>query len=112
MGMFLKWFFLWSPAPYPRRTGGTFVPAAIVYFLRQDYANKELIILDDGSDSVADLIPADPQIRYLRLPSRQTLGTKTQRVHPPQPRRSYHALGRRRLACPASHQVPGRGPAP
>jgi glycosyltransferase involved in cell wall biosynthesis len=53
-----------------------FVPQAIKYFLRQDYPSKELVILDDGTDSVADLIPSDDRIRYFRLPEKQTLGTK------------------------------------
>lgn len=32
--------------------------------------------MDDGSDSVADLVPDDPQIRYIRLPARMVLGEK------------------------------------
>ncbi len=53
-----------------------YVPRAIAYFLRQDYPDKELIILDDGDDSVADLVPDEPQVRYVRLPGRLPLGTK------------------------------------
>ena len=53
-----------------------FVPQAIEYFLRQDYPEKELIILDDGNDSVADLIPVDPRIRYLRQEQKSTTGAK------------------------------------
>ena len=53
-----------------------FVPQAISYFLRQDYPHKELLIIDDGSDSVADLVPSDPRIRYLRLEGRRTIGAK------------------------------------
>src|SRR5205807_10283597 len=44
-----------------------FVPQAIQYFLRQDYINKELVIVDDGTDSVSDLVPAGERIRYIRL---------------------------------------------
>jgi len=58
---------------YNRRV---FVPQAIKYFLRQDYANRELIIVDDGSTSVADLIPDDPRIRYVRLHRESLLGAK------------------------------------
>jgi ADP-heptose:LPS heptosyltransferase/glycosyltransferase involved in cell wall biosynthesis/2-polyprenyl-3-methyl-5-hydroxy-6-metoxy-1,4-benzoquinol methylase len=53
-----------------------FVPQAIHCFLSQDLADKELVIVDDGSESVADLIPADPAIRYFRLEKRHPLGAK------------------------------------
>ena len=53
-----------------------FVATAIGLFLAQDYPNKELIVLDDGDDAVADLIPREPGLRYIRAPARQTLGAK------------------------------------
>ncbi len=53
-----------------------FIPHAIDYFLRQTYDNRELIILDDGEDSIVDLVPSDPRIRYERLPQKITLGAK------------------------------------
>jgi glycosyltransferase involved in cell wall biosynthesis len=46
-----------------------YLPLAITCFLRQDWPHKELLILDDGDDDVADLIPTDPRIRPLRAPS-------------------------------------------
>lgn len=52
------------------------VPQAIRHFLRQDYLNRELIILDDGKDCVADLVPKDDRIRYLRLDRRLSMGVK------------------------------------
>src|SRR5712692_5558015 len=58
---------------YNRRT---FVLQAIEYFLRQDYPNKELVIVDDGTDSVSDLVPADEHIRYIRLGAKATIGSK------------------------------------
>lgn len=53
-----------------------FVPQAIRNFLAQDYEPRELIVLDDGRDSVADLIPSHGSIRYLRLDRKSTLGAK------------------------------------
>jgi glycosyltransferase involved in cell wall biosynthesis len=53
-----------------------FVPQALRMFLAQDYPQKELVILDDGEDSVADLVPSDSRIRYLRSDCRQPLGAK------------------------------------
>lgn len=53
-----------------------FVSHAIRYFLRQEYENKELIIVDDGTDSIKDLIPDDPNIRYFYLDGKITLGAK------------------------------------
>jgi len=58
---------------YNRRA---FVPQAIEYFLRQDYTEKELIIVDDGSDAVGDLVPEDERIRYIRLNAKSTVGAK------------------------------------
>ena len=53
-----------------------FVPAAIRSFLAQDYLNLELIVVDDGSDPIGDLLPADPRIRYFHLPGKPTIGAK------------------------------------
>lgn len=58
---------------YNRRA---FVPHAIRYFLRQQYAHKELVIIDDGEDEVRDLVPDLPNIHYHRLPKKITLGAK------------------------------------
>lgn len=72
----------WTPAvsclmpTYNRRR---FVARAIRYYRQQDYPERELLVLDDGEDRVADLIPADePSIRYLRLDERATIGRKRQ----------------------------------
>ncbi len=53
-----------------------FVPQAIKYFLRQDYEPKELIIVDDVTDAIGDLVPADDRIRYNRLDKKLTIGAK------------------------------------
>jgi ADP-heptose:LPS heptosyltransferase/2-polyprenyl-3-methyl-5-hydroxy-6-metoxy-1,4-benzoquinol methylase len=53
-----------------------FVPEAIRMFLAQDYPDKELVIIDDGEDSIADLIPPRPELQYIRTRQRRSLGTK------------------------------------
>jgi glycosyltransferase involved in cell wall biosynthesis len=53
-----------------------FVQVAIRHFLRQDYAPRKLLIVDDGADPVGDLVPDDPHIRYVRLPRPLPLGRK------------------------------------
>ena len=53
-----------------------YVPGAVASFLAQDYEPRELVILDDGQDAVDDLIPADPRIRYVRVPNGKSLGEK------------------------------------
>jgi glycosyltransferase involved in cell wall biosynthesis len=60
----------------PTRNRRGFVRQSITCFLRQDYAARELVIVDDGDDSVADLIPEDPRFHYLRLTERRSLGAK------------------------------------
>lgn len=53
-----------------------FVPQAIKYFLEQDYPAKELIIVDDGTDVIEDLIPNNLQISYIRLQRKISIGAK------------------------------------
>jgi glycosyltransferase involved in cell wall biosynthesis len=53
-----------------------FMPQAIGYFLAQDYPNRELVIVDDGAQCVADWVPGDERIRYLRLENKMALGAK------------------------------------
>jgi hypothetical protein len=60
----------------PTHNRRRFVPNAIEYFLRQDYDESELLIVDDGTDPVRDLVPADPRVRYVGLPSRTSIGAK------------------------------------
>jgi hypothetical protein len=60
----------------PTANRRAFVPQAIHYFLQQDYPNRELIILDDGSEKLADLVPTDNRIRYQRMDRQYTMGAK------------------------------------
>lgn len=53
-----------------------FVEKAIQYFLRQSHHPRELLIVDDGEDAVADLLPDDRRIRYLRPTKKLSLGAK------------------------------------
>ncbi|MEA3061813.1 MAG: hypothetical protein QOJ94_1594 [Sphingomonadales bacterium] len=57
-----------------------FVPGAIAAFLAQVRDDAELVILDDGADAVADLVPGDPRIRYVRETLRRSLGDKRNRL--------------------------------
>ncbi len=59
----------------PTRDRRRFVPLAIEYFLRQDYPNRELIVVDDGCDRIDDLLPADPRVRYVPVAA-GTIGAK------------------------------------
>src|SRR5262245_38881356 len=54
-----------------------FTAQAIRYFARQDYARRELIVVDDGSDAaMPEERSGGPAIRYVRLDSRKTVGEK------------------------------------
>lgn len=64
----------------PTHNRRRYVPQAIRYFQRQTYPHRELLILDDGPDAIQDLVPDDPQIRYLRLPRKLTIGAKRNRA--------------------------------
>jgi glycosyltransferase involved in cell wall biosynthesis len=60
----------------PTRDRRPFVERSLAYFARQDYPNLELIIIDEGSDPVRDLLPADPRIRYRYLRKPLNMGDK------------------------------------
>lgn len=60
----------------PTRDRRSFVAQAISYFGGQDYPHRELIIVDDGGDSIRGLLPDDPHIHYLRLEGHATIGAK------------------------------------
>jgi hypothetical protein len=53
-----------------------FVPLAVRWFLAQDWEHRELIVVDDGTEPVGDLLPDDSRIRYVRLDRRHSLGAK------------------------------------
>lgn len=63
----------------PTKNRRSFIPAAIDCFMRQTYENRELIITDDGKDSVIDIVDqfkSDGRIRYFRLREELTTGMK------------------------------------
>jgi glycosyltransferase involved in cell wall biosynthesis len=79
--MIMEWAVNMSSLPLvscimPTRKRRLFVGQSIWYFLRQEYSQCELIIVDDGEDAVADLVPNDPRIRYTHLGLRVPLGAK------------------------------------
>ncbi|MDX1948720.1 MAG: glycosyltransferase family 2 protein [Pirellulaceae bacterium] len=49
---------------------------AIRYFQQQDYANRELVIVDDGPDNLARFVARDSSIRYLRVEKPTSIGAK------------------------------------
>jgi len=53
-----------------------YVKLALGHFFSQDYPNKELIIVDDGTDSVEDLVIGLSRVRYIRLQRRTAIGAK------------------------------------
>lgn len=55
-----------------------FIPQLIHNFRKQNYSlnRMELIVADDGEDSVADLLEGLPRTRYIRLPEHKPLGYK------------------------------------
>jgi glycosyltransferase involved in cell wall biosynthesis len=60
----------------PTHNRRRFIPLAIQMFLRQDYDPKEMVILDDGTDRVEDLVPQDDRFRYIRTAGEMSVGAK------------------------------------
>jgi glycosyltransferase involved in cell wall biosynthesis len=53
-----------------------FVPLAVDYFLNQDYRNAELVIVDDGKNSIQSILPDHHRISYFRIEPSKTIGFK------------------------------------
>lgn len=53
-----------------------FIPASLKCYQDQTWKNRELIVVDDGSDSVADLLNGVDGASYYRVPKFKTLGEK------------------------------------
>ena len=53
-----------------------FVKRSIELFMAQDYDNAELLILDDGEQSIKDIRQSHAKIEYLRFETRMNLGEK------------------------------------
>jgi len=49
----------------PTRQRPDFALQAVRYFLAQDYPRTELVVLEDGTPSLAGRLPDDPRIRYI-----------------------------------------------
>lgn len=60
----------------PTHNRRSFVPQAIRCFLRQDYPNLELLVVDDGTEPVLDLVSSNDRVRYVRLEQKLTIGAK------------------------------------
>jgi glycosyltransferase involved in cell wall biosynthesis len=47
----------------PTANRAAWIPLAIDCFLTQTFTDAELVILDNGTDNTADIVPAHPRIR-------------------------------------------------
>ena len=62
---------------YNRRS---FIGLSLKAFEAQDYPAKELIIVDDGTDPIGDMVDKVASVRYVRLPARLSIGAKRNRA--------------------------------
>jgi glycosyltransferase involved in cell wall biosynthesis len=58
-----------------------FIPCAIDCWLKQTYEPRELVILDDGTEQIEDLIPDDERILYAFDRKHRTTGDKRNKVN-------------------------------
>lgn len=90
----------------PTADRGRFIWAALTGFSEQTYPRKELVIVDDGADSIADIVSAwcipygnafSAGIRYHRLETKEKLGDE-----PAGTRQRATTGTKRNIACDAS----------
>jgi glycosyltransferase involved in cell wall biosynthesis len=57
----------------------SYIPRALRCFFAQDYPNLELVVLDDGSDPIQNVLPDDPRIKYFYEQPKRNHGQKMNR---------------------------------
>jgi ADP-heptose:LPS heptosyltransferase len=60
----------------PTYKRGRFLCRAIEYFARQDYPNRELIVIDDEENAASGPVAEAPGVRHIRLDERKSVGEK------------------------------------
>ena len=67
----------------PTRDRPDFALQAVRYFLDQDYPDKELVVLEDGTSTLAGRLPDDPRIRHVvtGLPARSIGAMRNEACH-------------------------------
>ena len=60
----------------PTANRPNFIPIAVGHFLNQDYRNAELVIIDDGKESVAHMLPDHHRIKYFYTEPLGSIGKK------------------------------------
>lgn len=60
----------------PTHNRRSFIPLTLECFRAQTYPNKELVVVDDGTDAVSDLLESETGVRYIRVQPRRTIGAK------------------------------------
>jgi len=60
----------------PTQNRRRWVAHSLEMFARQTYPNRELIVLDDGQESIVDLTVGLPGVRYAKLAQKINLGAK------------------------------------
>jgi glycosyltransferase involved in cell wall biosynthesis len=53
-----------------------FIPLAVNYFLNQDYRDAELVIVDDGKESIISLLPNHERVKYFHTQPLGSIGNK------------------------------------
>lgn len=74
-----------APAPLvscimPTSDRRAFIPLALRCFKEQTYRHRELIVVDDGTDPVSDVVSGVEGVRYIRVAPRESIGAKRNRA--------------------------------
>ena len=60
----------------PTADRDAYAPLALDCFLRQTWTERELVVIDDGAESIAGLFAGVPLVRHTRFTVKSTVGEK------------------------------------